>query len=198
MAFEDLTNWNLENCPLLSLVDGSSDYWTESTEQANEYYETNEQPGTKPKAVYIDGDQATEGTLGSLGQGEWAYGDNDSLGYDTVYVRLSDDSDPDSKSEDYVQCTEPQLLAQPASGYKAIINNLTVSNIGTENGLYDVLRWASDNTVLATITELAQTASDSPYQFDKVVCLDDQQQILIHADIEDISVWADGAEKDVS
>ena len=36
----------------------------------------------------------TKGTVGSLAQGEWGWGDNDSLGYDTLYVRLPADADP--------------------------------------------------------------------------------------------------------
>ena len=45
----------------------------------------------------------TEGALGSLTAGQWAWGDNDSLGYGTLYVRLFDSVDPDSKADGYVQ-----------------------------------------------------------------------------------------------
>lgn len=38
--------------------------------------------------------EATE-ALGSIPAGEWKWGDNDSIGYDTLYVRLSDGSKPD-------------------------------------------------------------------------------------------------------
>src|SRR5690606_38969133 len=41
-------------------------------------------------------------SLGSLAASRWGYGDNDTLGYDTIYIRLSDDADPDSKAADYV------------------------------------------------------------------------------------------------
>lgn len=34
--------------------------------------------------------------VGNLGVGEWVYDDNDTLGYDTYYVRLADGTDPDS------------------------------------------------------------------------------------------------------
>ena len=52
----------------------------------------------KPDKVFINDVDSTEGTMGSLAQGEWDYGDNDTLGYSTIYVRLSDDSDPDTDS----------------------------------------------------------------------------------------------------
>jgi hypothetical protein len=52
--------------------------------------------------VYINGSNATEGTVGSLTAGQWDYGDNDALGYSTIYVRLSDGTDPDTKTNGYV------------------------------------------------------------------------------------------------
>lgn len=44
------------------------------------------------------------GTMGSLSPGQFDYGDNESptLGFNTVYVRLSDGTDPDTKSDGYV------------------------------------------------------------------------------------------------
>jgi len=53
--------------------------------------------------VYINGSAATKATLGSLAAGNWGYGDNDTLGYDTIYVRLSDGTDPDTKVAGYIK-----------------------------------------------------------------------------------------------
>lgn len=50
---------------------------------------------TKPSGVNLDGSGATEGTVGSLTAGQWDWADNDTIGYSTIYVRLSDDSKPD-------------------------------------------------------------------------------------------------------
>jgi len=50
---------------------------------------------TEPKQVFIDGVRMTLGTAGSLGDHEWDWGDNDSLGYSTLYVR-DDTGDPDT------------------------------------------------------------------------------------------------------
>jgi hypothetical protein len=58
---------------------------------------------TKPGYLWINSSPATEGTLGSLSAGEWDYGDNDSLGYSTLYVRLSDGTDPDTKGTNYIE-----------------------------------------------------------------------------------------------
>jgi hypothetical protein len=83
--------------------------WTVSASGTNEYYLPISNPKSfksKPDDVWEDDTAMTEGTLGSLAAGEWAFGDNDSLGESAIYVRLSDDTDPDSKfasDEDYLE-----------------------------------------------------------------------------------------------
>jgi len=84
-----------------ALLGQDQDYWTVSASGTNEYYLENTAPGytaTEPSNVYIDDVQAATGTLGSLGVVQWGWGDNDTLGYNTIYVRLSDGADPDDKS----------------------------------------------------------------------------------------------------
>ena len=74
--------------------------WLVSPSQAGEYY----LPRTadkailgKPDTVYEAGTEIAEDTIGALAASRWAWGDNDSLGYRTLYVRLSDDVDPDTR-----------------------------------------------------------------------------------------------------
>lgn len=43
------------------------------------------------------------GTGGALTASQFAYGDHDTLGYNTIYVRLADSADPDSKALDFVK-----------------------------------------------------------------------------------------------
>jgi hypothetical protein len=50
--------------------------------------------GLGPRAEYL------EATLGSLVAGNWGFGDNDTLGYDTIYVRTSGSVDPDTLAVD--------------------------------------------------------------------------------------------------
>lgn len=74
--------------------------WTASASGTNEYYvqtSAGADPSisTQPDFITMDGDQLTEGTMGSLDDHQWDYGDNDSLGYSTVYVR-DDSGDPDT------------------------------------------------------------------------------------------------------
>ena len=86
--------------------------WTVSGSGTAEYY-VRLAAGTNPslalpRLLWINNESAAAGTLGSLAAGQWAYGDNDSLGYSTVYVRLSDGTDPDSKAEGYVYLNSKQ------------------------------------------------------------------------------------------
>jgi hypothetical protein len=81
--------------------------WTVSGSGTNEFYlrtAGGANPGltATPGSVQINGVNATSGTLGALPAGQWAYGDNDTLGYSTLYVRLSDGADPDSKALNFV------------------------------------------------------------------------------------------------
>ena len=54
---------------------------------------------TKPDTVEFDGVNAVEGTVGALSAGEWGYIEISS----EIVVRLSDDTDPSTKDEDYIQ-----------------------------------------------------------------------------------------------
>jgi hypothetical protein len=101
-AYSTATNWEPIDVtsPLYA--------WTASGSGTNEYYlrtAANGDPGfvAQPDSVYINGSSATEGTMGSLTAGQWDYGDNDTLGYSTIYVRLSDGTDPDTKDPFYVK-----------------------------------------------------------------------------------------------
>jgi hypothetical protein len=90
---------------MLSLVDGVLNNWTVSGSGTNEYYYTGAGLSLEPAYVKINGQFATKATLGALIGGEYAWGDNDSLGADTLYVCLSDGADPDSKAAGYVRAS---------------------------------------------------------------------------------------------
>jgi len=81
--------------------------WTVSGSGTGEYYLRNaadENPyKAKPDTVQINSTAVSEGSIGALSASEWSYGDNDNLGYETIYIRLPDDTDPDTKSSAYVQ-----------------------------------------------------------------------------------------------
>jgi len=87
-----------------SLVDGVANNWIVSGSGTNEYYYNQSDLTVKPGAVYENGVAMDEGTLGSLAAGEWAWGDNDSLGSSKLYVRLdSATADPDGNAAGFVK-----------------------------------------------------------------------------------------------
>lgn len=81
--------------------------WDLSGSGTNEYYLQAAGGGNpninSPGFVIENNARMTDGTVGSLAAGEWDWADNDALGYTTVYVRLSDSTDPDGKAADYVE-----------------------------------------------------------------------------------------------
>ena len=104
------TDFETDGFQKTSLSDGgSTDLWTESGSTAGEWYYTGSALGGKPSAVYAGGSKLSEGTLGSLGTSEWAWGDNDSLGYNTVYFG---GSNPDAEAADYIEAGEVHIASQ--------------------------------------------------------------------------------------
>ena len=77
--------------------------WTAGGGGTNEYYCQAAAGGNpsliEPTSVTTDGNYnlAANGTMDSLAAGEWDWGDSDGLGYSTLYVRLADGTDPDTK-----------------------------------------------------------------------------------------------------
>jgi hypothetical protein len=136
-----VTNWQQDN------IRTAQFRWVASGSGTAEYYLQTAGGATVGMAaspptsggVYINGSAATKATLGSLAAGNWGYGDNDALGYDTIYVRLSDGTDPDTKVSGYVKFNQvPQtgenVVAPEGSG--AISSNTDYS--GTTLGTWTV------------------------------------------------------------
>jgi hypothetical protein len=123
-----------ENWQPMSLVNATFK-WTQSPATATEYYlelAGGGDPGIpEPPAVLEAGAEMAAGTVGSLAAGEWDFGDNDSLGYSTIYVRLDAAADPDSQIEAFVQLrdiprTGDSVRVPPGSG--AITTNTDISS----------------------------------------------------------------------
>jgi len=57
----------------------------------------------EPARVLENFEEMTKETATSLNAGQWDYGDYDTLGFSTVYVRLSDSIDPDNKDAGYLR-----------------------------------------------------------------------------------------------
>ncbi len=101
-----------------SLVNGTY-RWISSPAAANEFYVELSGGGdpslSSPAGVDANDLALTSGSIGSLAVSEFAYGDNDSLGFSTIYVRLADSADPDSKAAGFVASFDP--AADPLIAY---------------------------------------------------------------------------------
>jgi hypothetical protein len=96
-GFIDLTNATAVVLSLYLVNTGRA--WTASGSGTNEYWLNNadaffgEPDEILEKGVLMYKDNSA---IGSLGVYQWGWGDNDAIGYNTIYVRLSDGVDPDT------------------------------------------------------------------------------------------------------
>jgi len=87
--------------PTLELSDGAANLWTQSSANSNLYYYTGAALERRPEEIEVDGVQfAYNDTIGSIAATEWAWGDIDTIGSDTVYVYVG--VDPDAQAAGYI------------------------------------------------------------------------------------------------
>lgn len=189
-----LKNWSKKTFALKSLNDGSSDFWTASGSGTSEYYyNQSDLPDETPLKVYEDGSAMTEGTLGSLAAGEFAIGDNDSLGANTVYVRLTDSVDPDTKATDFIEIPDTFTIVTGGSGNEVILLSLLASNLGTANLDFVVYFTTSADVVYHQFAQTI-TTTDGPFALDVKMVLNDQDKVKVQASLPDFSVMVSGDE----
>ena len=99
-----------------NLSNSDNGKWTASGSGTNEYYYTDtdgNDPGfdAQPDYITINGVVSSEGTAGSLTDHQWDYGDNDTLGFNTVYVR-DESGDPDTTSVCIRTILKPQCFGK--------------------------------------------------------------------------------------
>jgi len=99
------------------LTPGSGNHWTLSGGGTSEYY-WNATGLTEPYAVWLNGTNQTKGTLGSLADHNWGWGNNDTLGYNTVYFK-DVSGDPDTTGVTVESAKLGNLVA--ASGYSWLV-----------------------------------------------------------------------------
>ena len=133
--------------------------WTQSV-VPEEFYRA-ALPTVKPAKVYIDGIEAIEGTVGSLAAGEWGWGDNDAIGASRLYVRLSDDTDPDANVSGLVNYfptgnTEKAKCFRPVNGPTDIGKYVYING-----GLIKITHYSSGVKVSGVILKELSTADPS-------------------------------------
>ena len=136
-------------------LDTASGYkWTASTAvgAVNEYYcqllTVGDPSLDEPDGVHMDGANLVEGTIGSLADHEWAYGDNDSLTYSTVYIA---DASGDPDTLESVILLEPggfgiddmlRIIYFRYMGSDITDNELDIDEIGIDESTQRVQHWA--------------------------------------------------------
>ena len=128
------------------LTDTATYRWTASGSGTNEYYcelLAGGNPGlTDPNELYMDKVRLDKGTLGLLADHEWEYGDNDTLGYSTVYIADAT-GDPD---------TSGVMIEAPQANNAINVNGddyLTFDGIETQMGKSNGIIVAGGTTGLA-------------------------------------------------
>lgn len=112
--------------------------WVLSGAGTNEYYlqtSAGGNPGiTEPEHVWIDGWRLIKGTLGALEYDQYGWGNNDGLGYNTLYVKDTN-GDPDVTGE-VIEASRRNYCIQGTQSY------LTFENIElTKCGYHTVYMW---------------------------------------------------------
>lgn len=112
----------------------TSDQFVQGSTVTAEWYYTGSLDHGEPAAVVLNGTTLTKGTVGSLAEGEWGWGDNDSIGNSTVYVRTANSDSGrdlgDATTETFEFVWSPDAYA---SGYvKAVRKPNFPSGAGVE------------------------------------------------------------------
>lgn len=146
--------------------------WTASGSGTDEFYLELAAGGDpsispEPNFVYENGAPMASGTMGSLTAGQWDYGDNDTLGYSTVYVRLTATGDPDGQAAGFVQYTDsdehylvlaaggdPSISSEPSAVFEnsTIMTNGTVGSLSAGEWDYGDNDTLGFNTVYVSLT----------------------------------------------
>jgi hypothetical protein len=148
--------WGVGTTDSVSLTDGSTDQWTDSPTTPNEYYYTGSGITEEPTYVFINGVECTEGTIGSLGEYEYVWGDQDALGSDTLYVYQT--SDPDSQVSGWIKV----LTTQPDKIIITVVRPL--ENFDDADNTPDYPQEGLDALTMALAVPLCLLYDTSKYQ----------------------------------
>lgn len=151
-------------------LSGHTGRWTASGSGTNEYYYAFDIP--EPTNVLYNGSSATGGTIGSLADHQWGWGDNDSLGYNTLYVR-DDSGDPDGLAVNLwmadwwgVASATPAFADEEDLGWPVHFDE------STDQGLIARLKEIPTDTTNWTLRFWARTADRSSSGTITMRCLD--------------------------
>jgi hypothetical protein len=189
-----LKAWSQGTCPLKSLVDGVNDFWTLSSTGTNEYYYNVGDLPLKPNGVYIDGVlYAIDMSPGSLPAGSFGYGYNDVLEKETLYVRLNDDSDPNTKEAGYIKCSNVYDVLVVPSEKTATVFSVVVSNYSLYDANIDIFISDYGGNILSR-KRFALFTNMTPFCLDSMMVLESDSKYQIMSSVEDVSIYISGDE----
>jgi hypothetical protein len=189
-----LKRWAVPSCPRKNLVDGTSNWWTDNAGGTNEYYYNQPIFDHIPNTLLIDGSVVgkSSNAPNSLTEGQWTWGYNDTVGGNTIYVRLSDGADPDTKTSGHIQCSEPIQVIEAESGKETILLSFLISNYSTTS---DANVWFFQVDALNAVLfkgVLDISATNSPFALDSKIVLEPGDKLLVMADIEGVAAITSG------
>lgn len=132
----DMTYQTFQGFKFISLTDGSTNKWTQSTFNTDEYYLNSsdlDDPNTDPEVVGILGTiQDEDGTAGALLDGQSGWGNPDGQPSATLYVKQS--IDPDGRDPNYIYTYKTRNTALLTDSITSILE--AASNpLGTGKGM---------------------------------------------------------------
>lgn len=167
------------------------DGWTQSGSGTGEYFYT----GTainQPNYVKLEGTLSESGALGSLAAGTWGWGDNDTLGSDTLYVRLVGSGPPGSSTVQYFYEREETLLTAEV-GKETIILSLLISNFSdTYDSRITVKHIEGTTTMFEWFIDIV--ADNSPFALDSKFVIMTGDKIAFTSNSPFVSIIASGDE----
>jgi hypothetical protein len=199
-----LKSYSIASFDLLNLLPDESPaespaiegHWRESGFGTNEYYFVGGVVSL-PLNLFVENvDFGLAVTVGSLTEESWGYGDNDTLGYDTVYIRFADGSDPDTLSTGDIKAYlgTPTTLLE-ADGVRIVIFSLLISNYSGDIDAKITIQHLDslDNMLFKWTIDLE--AGNSPFALDSMIVFADGEKLVVASTGEDVSVYASGEEK---
>lgn len=135
--------------PIISagrIVSGTGFEWRLSSNGINEYYltltgGTDPSVTSRPMPIWVNDEALDTATIGSLLDHQYNWGDNDGLGFSTIYLRL-DAGDPDVTGDTIVTIKEQNAL------YASTKSNLHFSNIHLKHGSGDIVRYLTSTNIV--------------------------------------------------
>lgn len=127
----------------------------------SEYYIATTSYASVISYMIEDGSEMARGTAGGLTSGSCDFADNDELGFSTVYVRLSDDGDPSSKSTHYLVKVGPYVDAKTGtlppvhtSGYEfdGVETAVYWQYYNSGSGYCEITAFSSGSSVTASVS----------------------------------------------